>query len=53
MNAGACPWTSWPGHIAIAEGKTKVKPLQVYHGKVGSGLSVEDVGEKRSSPFYP
>ncbi|MCH5719915.1 arabinose isomerase [Niabella hibiscisoli] len=30
-----------PGHIAIAEGKTKVKPLQVYHGKVGAGLSVE------------
>ncbi|MFD2969099.1 arabinose isomerase [Sphingobacterium bambusae] len=30
-----------PGHIAIAEGKTKVKPLQVYHGKVGQGLSVE------------
>ena len=30
-----------PGHIAIAEGKTKVKPLEVYHGKVGSGLSVE------------
>jgi len=30
-----------PGHIAIAEGKTKVKPLSVYHGKVGSGLSVE------------
>lgn len=30
-----------PGHIAIAEGKTKVKPLRVYHGKVGSGLSVE------------
>jgi len=30
-----------PGHIAIAEGKTKVKPLQVYHGKVGEGLSVE------------
>ncbi len=30
-----------PGHIAIAEGKTKVKPLTVYHGKVGSGLSVE------------
>jgi L-arabinose isomerase len=30
-----------PGHIAIAEGKTKVKPLQVYHGKVGKGLSVE------------
>lgn len=30
-----------PGHIAIAEGKTKVKPLQVYHGKVGRGLSVE------------
>ena len=21
-----------PGHLAIAEGKTKVKPLQVYHG---------------------
>jgi L-arabinose isomerase len=30
-----------PGHIAIAEGKTKVKPLAVYHGKVGRGLSVE------------
>ena len=30
-----------PGHIAIAQGKTKVKPLEVYHGKVGSGLSVE------------
>lgn len=30
-----------PGHIAIAEGKTKVRPLLVYHGKVGSGLSVE------------
>ena len=30
-----------PGHIRIADGKTKVKPLQVYHGKVGSGLSVE------------
>ena len=30
-----------PGHIAIAEGKTKVRPLNVYHGKVGRGLSVE------------
>lgn len=30
-----------PGHIGIAEGKTKVRPLQVYHGKVGNGLSVE------------
>ncbi len=30
-----------PGHIAISEGKTKVRPLQVYHGKVGKGLSVE------------
>jgi L-arabinose isomerase len=30
-----------PGHVAIAEGKTKVRPLQVYHGKVGHGLSVE------------
>jgi L-arabinose isomerase len=30
-----------PCHPAIAEGKIKVKPLQVYHGKVGSGLSVE------------
>ena len=30
-----------PGHIKIAEGKTKIKPLQVYHGKVGNGLSVE------------
>lgn len=30
-----------PGHIKIASGKTKVRPLEVYHGKVGSGLSVE------------
>jgi L-arabinose isomerase len=30
-----------PGHIAIAEGKIKVRPLHVYHGKVGRGLSVE------------
>jgi len=30
-----------PGHIAIAEGKTKVRPLKVYHGKVGKGVSVE------------
>ena len=30
-----------PGHIKIAQGKTKVRPLKVYHGKVGRGLSVE------------
>jgi L-arabinose isomerase len=30
-----------PGHLAIAQGKTKVRPLGVYHGKVGRGLSVE------------
>jgi L-arabinose isomerase len=30
-----------PGHIAIAQGKTKVRPLSVYHGKKGRGLSVE------------
>ena len=30
-----------PGHIAIAEGKTKVRPLEVFHGKVGRGLSIE------------
>jgi L-arabinose isomerase len=30
-----------PGHIAIAEGKIKVRPLKVFHGKVGRGLSVE------------
>jgi L-arabinose isomerase len=30
-----------PAHIAIAEGKTKVRPLKVYHGKVGRGVSVE------------
>jgi L-arabinose isomerase len=30
-----------PGHITIAQGKTRIKPLEVYHGKVGRGLSVE------------
>lgn len=30
-----------PGHLAIAEGKTRVRPLGVFHGKVGRGLSVE------------
>jgi len=30
-----------PGHPAISQGKIKVKPLEVYHGKTGNGLSVE------------
>lgn len=30
-----------PGHIGIAEGKPRVRPLDVYHGKAGRGLSVE------------
>jgi L-arabinose isomerase len=30
-----------PGHLAIAEGKIRVRPLKVYHGKMGRGLSVE------------
>lgn len=30
-----------PGHIGIAQGKIRVRPLRVYHGKVGKGLSVE------------
>jgi L-arabinose isomerase len=30
-----------PGHLGIAEGKCKVRPLEVYHGKVGRGLSIE------------
>lgn len=30
-----------PGHLAIAEGKVKVRPLREYHGKVGRGVSVE------------
>jgi L-arabinose isomerase len=29
------------GHLTIAEGKIKVRPLNVYHGKNGFGLSVE------------
>jgi len=30
-----------PGHTRIAQDKIRVRPLQVFHGKVGSGLSVE------------
>ena len=30
-----------PGHLGIAEGRPKLKPLGVYHGKPGNGLSVE------------
>ncbi|HZY61485.1 MAG TPA: arabinose isomerase [Edaphobacter sp.] len=30
-----------PGHVGIAQDRIKLRPLQVYHGKVGSGLSVE------------
>lgn len=30
-----------PGHVGIAQNRIKVRPLQVYHGKVGKGLSVE------------
>lgn len=30
-----------PGHLSIAQGKPKVRPLGVFHGKVGRGVSVE------------
>ncbi len=30
-----------PGHMRIAQDKIRVRPLRVYHGKVGRGLSVE------------
>lgn len=30
-----------PGHARIAQDRIRVRPLQVYHGKVGKGLSVE------------
>ena len=30
-----------PGHVKIAEDRINVRPLEVYHGKSGNGLSVE------------
>jgi L-arabinose isomerase len=30
-----------PGHPGIAEGRIRVRPLHVYHGKAGRGLAVE------------
>lgn len=30
-----------PGHPGIAQDKIRVRPLRVYHGKVGRGVSVE------------
>jgi L-arabinose isomerase len=30
-----------PGHTGMADGRAKVRPLGVYHGKIGSGLSIE------------
>ena len=33
--------TRWARTYCNREGKTKVRPLEVYHGKIGRGLSVE------------
>ena len=30
-----------PGHTRVAQNKIRVRPLRVFHGKVGRGLSVE------------
>jgi len=37
--------TWWPGSSGNCWRKIKVKPLKVYHGKAGKGLSVDDVGK--------
>jgi L-arabinose isomerase len=47
-----------PGHVGIAQARIKVRPLKVYHGKVGSGLSVVpgdilEIGNTNSRYRFP